>query len=342
MSGRKELVLHSTWFGSFILKDGRVMEYVLFPKEPEELASRRLKRKKGELLDEERDLAAGVDGILHVTSSRLRSLGEPLHDHTLPDISPEEYSFDHELLHEMLGIVGSEEISSSVGSGEHIAKAINTIQDINETVNILTERLRDWYTLHFPELKERVTDDDFLRTISELGERRLIMEEMELDLTSVGGEIGEEEREFYMKFADVIIQQREFRSALRDYIEIKMEKEAPSLTTLAGPKLGAELIAHAGSLERLARMPASTIQVLGAEKSLFRHLEKGTPPPKHGLILQHPYVHRASPGDRGKAARLLANKIAIATRVDHFGGESVGDTLREEVKAKLDRITEKG
>ncbi len=340
MNEKNTVILYSTWFGSFLLKDGSVIEHKLFPKDPEELAIRRSQRKEGKILAEERELAHLVEVKLYVTSSRLSELGKLMLG-DVPDVLPEEYSFDDRLLHEMLQIIGRNELRYPVSSGAHIAKAINSIQDINETVNILTERLRDWYSLHFPELNEKVGDEDFLRLISKLGERERIIKDTDLDMASVGSDVSEKEISSYREFADLIIKQRKFRMDLAEYLEMKMESEAPSLTVLVGPKLGAELIAQAGSLEKLAMVPSSTIQLLGAEKSLFRHLKKGTPPPKHGYILQHPYVHRSNPGVRGRAARLLANKIAIAARVDYFGGEFIGDKLKEELEEKLKLIRDK-
>ncbi len=117
-----------------------------------------------------------------------------------------------------------------------------------------------------------------------------------------------------------------------------MRDRAPTLTELTGVRLGAELIAQAGSLEEMAKLPSSTIQVLGAEKALFSHLSKGTKPPKHGLILQHPYVHKADMENRGKIARVFANKIAIATRVDYFGCENKGPKIRKDLEKRIKEI----
>lgn len=330
-------ILHTTWFGTFIIKNGEVIDYRLFPKEPRELYNRRKKRQEGYILEEERELAGSCsDGVL-VTSSRNSDLGTLIH-RTVPDVLPSDYSYDDTLLHEMLKVTGEDELRSSHDPGEHIAKAINSIKDFNETINILNERLRDWYALHFPELIERVDDEEFLRLISRWGKRGSISLEEDIKADSVGGDISDDEARLYRELAQIIITQKTFRSELTEYLEMKMETEAPSLTTLVGPKLGAELIAQAGSLKKLALMPSSTIQLLGAEKSLFRHLKKGTPPPKHGHILQHPYVHRSPPGTRGKAARLLANKVAIAARVDYFKGEPVGKELKVQIESKLDTL----
>ena len=114
---------------------------------------------------------------------------------------------------------------------------------------------------------------------------------------------------------------------LRGWLEKKIVTFAPSLSALLGPLLAARLIGAAGSLARLARMPGSTIQTLGAEKALFAHLGGGGPPPKHGLLLAHSLVRNALRQQRGKLARQLAAKVAIAARLDCYGGEPQGAEL---------------
>ncbi|MEM0320545.1 MAG: hypothetical protein QXS67_03955, partial [Candidatus Nezhaarchaeales archaeon] len=113
-----------------------------------------------------------------------------------------------------------------------------------------------------------------------------------------------------------------------------------NLKELIGPVLGARLIALAGGLERLAKLPASTIQLLGAEKALFRALRTGSKPPKHGVIFQYPEIHRSPKWQRGKIARALAGKIAIAARVDFFTGEYIADELKEDLKNRIKEIKE--
>jgi len=151
-------------------------------------------------------------------------------------------------------------------------------------------------------------------------------------------EVTDQEINHVKKLARSIKDEIEFREELEDYVESKMQEYAPNLSELTSTKLGGELIAKQGSLESLAKQPSGTIQVLGAEKSLFRHLDKGTDPPKHGLILQHPYVHRAPESLRGKIVRTFANKIAIAARKDYFSGNYRGDKMREELEEKIEQI----
>ena len=133
-------------------------------------------------------------------------------------------------------------------------------------------------------------------------------------------------------------------SSLRDkllkHVERTMENIAPNLSTIAGQTIAARLIARAGGLQRLAMLPASTIQILGAEKALFRALKTGTRPPKHGIIFQHQAVHSAPKWQRGKVARSLANKIAIAARIDAFRGTKE-QQLQKTFERRLEEIREK-
>jgi nucleolar protein 56 len=128
---------------------------------------------------------------------------------------------------------------------------------------------------------------------------------------------------------------------MESYVDKTMEEVAPNTRAVAGALLGARLIAIAGSLRNLAMRPASTIQVLGAEKALFRSLKTGARPPKHGLIFQHALLHDAKRWQRGKIARVLAGKLAIAVRTDAFGGRYVGDALKADIDKRLEEIREK-
>lgn len=120
-----------------------------------------------------------------------------------------------------------------------------------------------------------------------------------------------------------------------------MREVAPNVTELVGPTLGARLLSLAGSLEELSKMPASTIQVLGAEKALFRALKSGSRPPKHGIIFQYPAIHVSPRWQRGKIARALAAKLAIASRIDAYSGRFVGTQLVEQVNKRIEEIKTK-
>jgi nucleolar protein 56 len=130
------------------------------------------------------------------------------------------------------------------------------------------------------------------------------------------------------------------RNAIEDHIESQMKIIAPNVAAILGTAVGARLLAKAGSIKKMATLPASTIQVLGAEKALFRALKTGTQPPKHGILFQHPIVHAAPRWQRGKMARAIASKAAIAARVDVYGA-GLNQTLLDKLNIRVKEIGEK-
>jgi len=235
-----------------------------------------------------------------------------------------------------------------------VAKAIQTIDDLDKTTNLFMGRLREWYGLHFPEL-DRLVDkhETYARLILELGTRDNFTEEnlknagipakkagkiAKAASTSMGAELTTEDVEQIQTLSKKILGLYDLTRSLENYVDSAMENVAPNIKAIVGPLLGARLIALAGGLESLAKMPASTIQVLGAEKALFRALKTGTRPPKHGIILQHTILHQAKKWQRGKIARALAGKLAIAARADAFGGKYIGEKLKEDLEKRVAEI----
>ncbi len=233
-------------------------------------------------------------------------------------------------------------------------QAIRAIDDIDKTINLFVARLREWYSLHFPELDDLVREHpDYVKIVAELGYRDNITKENlsklgfseskaarieEAARKSIGADLSDFDINKIQTLARIIAELYRLRSELADYISAVMKEVAPNITALVGPLLGARLLSLAGGLEELARLPASTIQVLGAEKALFRALRTGGKPPKHGVIFQFPAIHRSPRWQRGKIARALAAKLAIAAKVDYFTGRFVGDKLREEVEKRIEEI----
>jgi nucleolar protein 56 len=128
---------------------------------------------------------------------------------------------------------------------------------------------------------------------------------------------------------------------LQDQIEIDMKTIAPNTSKIIGPLIGARLIALAGGMQRMAMLPASTVQILGAEKALFRFKKEGGKPPKHGVIFQHPLINRAQKTERGRIARLLANKISTAMKADVFTKRDIADELQQDIDIRLQEIRKK-
>jgi nucleolar protein 56 len=159
--------------------------------------------------------------------------------------------------------------------------------------------------------------------------------------SSMGADIAERDLIQIQDLAKNVLEFYELRKNMDNYVDRTMEEMAPNVRAVAGALLGARLIAIAGSLQTLAMRPASTIQVLGAEKALFRSLKTGARPPKHGLIFQHTLLHDAKRWQRGKIARVIAGKLAIAARADAFGGRFIADDLKADINKRLEEIREK-
>ncbi len=234
------------------------------------------------------------------------------------------------------------------------AQAIRATDDIDKTINLFVARLREWYSIHFPELDDLVEDHEkYVRIVSQLGSRDNITVDNLVKLgfnkgeaakiaeaakKSIGADLSEFDIDAIQTLARITYELYQLRNSLAGYISTVMKEIAPNITALVGPLLGARLISLAGSLDRLARMPASTIQVLGAEKALFRALRTGGRPPKHGIIFQYPDIHKSPRWQRGKIARALASKLAIAAKIDAFTGRFVGDKLNEELRKRIEEI----
>jgi nucleolar protein 56 len=238
-----------------------------------------------------------------------------------------------------------------------IAQAIQTLDDLDRTVNLFVGRLREWYGVHFPELDRLIEKHEtYARLVMNLGYRdNFSIEVLEKEALpkekaentikmaerSMGADMAEQDMAEIQALSKNVLELYELRKNLEDYIDKTMDEVAPNTRAVAGALLGARLIAIAGSLQNLAMRPASTIQVLGAEKALFRSLKTGARPPKHGLIFQHALLHDAKRWQRGKIARVLAGKLAIAARADAFGGKYVGETLKANIDRRLAEIREK-
>lgn len=234
----------------------------------------------------------------------------------------------------------------------HIIQAINTLDETDKMINLLSSRVREWYGLHFPELDNMIDTISGYSKIVMAGKRENITQNTYLDAgfpeekaemlsllqkKSRGGQISDENLTIVQNIAKQILELFDLRQSLEQHIESQMQLIAPNVSVILGSAVGARILAKAGSLKRLASMPASTIQVLGAEKALFRALKTGAQPPKHGLLFQHQLVHAAPRWQRGKIARAIAAKAAIGARVDVFGAGR-NDTLLEKLNIRVTEI----
>lgn len=240
-----------------------------------------------------------------------------------------------------------------------IVQAVCLLDDLDKELNNYVMRCREWYGWHFPELGKIITDNTaFVKVVKLVGTREntastdlsdILPEDVEEKVKeaaeiSMGTEISEDDILNIQHLCDQVIDISNYRSQLYDYLKARMMAMAPNMTVLVGELVGARLIAHAGSLINLAKHPASTVQILGAEKALFRALKTKKDTPKYGLIYHAQLVGQTSTKNKGKMSRMLAAKVALSTRVDALG-EDVSFDLGAEHKAKLEsrlRILEEG
>ncbi|KFY53545.1 hypothetical protein V496_07483 [Pseudogymnoascus sp. VKM F-4515 (FW-2607)] len=236
-----------------------------------------------------------------------------------------------------------------------IVQAIALLDDLDKELNTYAMRVKEWYGWHFPEMARIINDNlAIARIILKMGMRTnaattdlsdILPEEIEAAVkaaaeVSMGTEITPEDLENIQLLAEQVVGFTEYRQQLSSYLSARMQAIAPNLTELVGELVGARLIAHAGSLMNLAKSPASTIQILGAEKALFRALKTKHDTPKYGLIYHASLVGQATGKNKGKIARMLAAKAAIGLRVDALSdwsaqGEGKGDDVDEEERSAL-------
>ncbi len=279
-----------------------------------------------------------------------------LHDNQLIDNGIIETESDLQTFRRKVGIALAKYAISEAGEEKDpsIKHAIDCVDEIDKSINIIAMRLREWYSIHFPSLNELIEDhEEYARVVNVCGLRSNMTQEnlkksgisdasIEKIQSStgdmLGSDISESDMNAIQTLTDIILSLIKKRRVLENYISVLMEEVAPNITSLVGPLVGARLLSLAGSLKELSRKPSSTLQILGAEKALFRSLKTGADPPKHGIIYQVPEIHSAPYWQRGKIARALAGKLSLAARIDAYSDRGVVTSLRDQFEARLVEI----
>ncbi len=233
-------------------------------------------------------------------------------------------------------------------SGDHpIIQAISAYNELERMKGVLYERMEEWYGIYFPELKTG-SAESYSRLINGIsdaadGNEALLKEllgEKSARASAALREVGrrrpsKSESSALSSIAELELKLSSIQKALDEYLKESAKQRMPNITYLIEYKLAAELLGKAGSLERLAMLPASTIQLLGAEKALFKHLKYGGRPPKHGILYRLPEISAAERRERGRIARIYATKISIASRADAFSKRFIADKLKESLVRAL-------
>ncbi len=266
-------------------------------------------------------------------------------------ISEDEYRKKQKLILQELARL---KVTSLLGEKDKlIIHAVYSLNEFDETINLFLERIREWYSIHFPESVAAIPDNkDFIEFIVKIGNKADYQQKKNLlsyqstisDETidrSLGVELSSEDLSQIKEIAELIEILYKKKEILENYITKIVSEIAANTSKVATPIIAAKLISHAGGLKNLSVKPSSTIQLMGAEKALFRHIKTGSDPPKYGIILQYPEIGKAPWWQKGKIARTLAAKIAIAARVDNEGGEFVGDMLKNNLLKRIEEIERK-
>lgn len=347
----------TTYIGSFGVSDeNKVIAFMPFPKEPEKIAEL-LKRSEFEIIEEEEKLQTELwrkkykefvfsvrkQGVKHAEPN---NKAEQFVKDNLRRFAVE-YGFakDKIELNQLLTKINIEltkvKIKKAIKRDHLVIQVNGTIEELDKSTNIFMERLREFYGLHFPEMDRTISDNKkYLRIIEKFGSKDRIddPELKQLAEGSMGADFTEEDIKIVQSFANKILELNRFRDEMCEYLEKLLKEIAPNATALAGPMLTAKLISKAGGLERLAKSPSSFVQLIGAEKALFRYLHGKGKSPRFGILFTHQSVQGAPEKLKGRIARVVASKLSIAAKIDFYSKEYKGDGLKKELEERIKEI----
>ncbi len=233
-------------------------------------------------------------------------------------------------------ILTKQQIKSSVDQDDLIVQTVSNMNELDTTGNTLAKRLREWFSLVLPELDKAIFHHEKFAEFIATKTRKELLKELNIkENESMGAKLEKDDIKEIKLLAQQVIELYHLRDTHEGYVEKILKEYCPNFHAIAGTNIGAKLFEHGKSLRRLACMPASTIQLLGAEKALFRHIKTGSKSPKYGIIYTHYLVQKAKRKDRGKVARSLANNLSIALRIDFFKGKFQGEEMRKKLEKKF-------
>jgi len=332
--------------GSFAFDSrGKILEKRLFPKEPELIAGK-LEAARKQLIPEEQEM---------IESLRKKGVKEFLtrfeRDETADKLLQSEFRKlalelrwvnSQSSLNQLLSAVNVELTKAKmreVRKDRIVIQAIGMLDETDRVINVFMERLREWYGLYFPELERNVQNHEKFAEMVSRGRKEGLEEFQGLASKSAGMDFSDDDIKQMQELSHAILKLFEAKKSLTKYVEKTSHESMPNFSAVAGPLLGARLLSVAGSLDRLSMMPSSTIQLLGAEKALFRHLKGEGRAPKYGILFGHPLIQQATKETKGKVARLVAAKLSIAARIDKFSGKDQGEQMRKELDENVRKIT---
>ncbi len=347
----------TTFVGVFgVDEDNKVLAFRQLPRDPAK-AAEKLKKSELELIEEEKQVRDELGRKKFRTF--IYGYRKPGVKHVEPNTPAEIFvkenlrklAVDYKIIkdqaefNQLFSKVNIElakvKIKSAVGRDSLISQVNGTMEELDKSINIFVERLREWYGLHFPEMERAVSSHEkFVKLVEKFGQRKNV-EDPELNLIkekSIGADFGEEDVKAMQLLASELVKMYELREMLSKYLDNLLQGVAPNFTSIAGSSLAAKMIAHSGGLDKISRMPSSTIQLLGAEKALFRFLHGQGKSPRFGILYNHPLVQNAPEKLKGRIARVLASKLSIAAKLDYYGKEYKADKMKIELQARVKEI----
>lgn len=344
----------TTFAGVFGVDDNnKVVKFTAFPKDPK-IAATKLKTSEIEMLEEERktrDLLGKKgfrefiysyrkEGAKHVEPNNKAEVyvKQNIRELAIKNGFVKDQAEFNQFLTKMNLELTKVKIKKSVQRDKLIVQLNGAIEELDKSINIFIERLREWYGLHFPEMDRLVSSHEkYAKLVQKFGNRTNIDDAdlSSLKNNSMGADFSDSDIVAMQMYAGKILEMYQLRKDLSDYTEKLLNEIAPNFLDIAGSALAAKLIARAGGLEKLAKMPSSKVQLLGAEKALFRFLHGKGRSPRHGIIFSHPLIQGAPDEHRGKIARLVSAKLAIAAKIDFYSHEYRGDGMKKELAEKV-------
>ncbi|MBN2203202.1 MAG: hypothetical protein JW700_03385 [Candidatus Aenigmarchaeota archaeon] len=323
--------------GMFVFdKENKLVDIRLFEKDPMKIAKAMAEFDAGKESEQLRELKKKYKNLV---LEQPNQASEFMKDNFRQIIIDSKFVKNDAELNRLIGAVSMERSKIKISKLEKhdkvIIQAVSALNDLERILNTMSERLREWYGLHYPEVDVK-DHEKFAEKVATLGRR----ENFEDFKKSMGTDLKDEDVVIIKDYAKSLKELYVLEKNLEKYLENVVPDEMPNLNALLGATLTARVLLLAGSLEKLAKMPSSSIQLLGAEKSLFRFLKdkKVKNPPKFGILFTHPDISNAKRELQGKVARLLSSKLTLAARADFYSKTDMAEKLSSDYKKKLEKI----
>jgi len=351
------LYIVTTFIGCFgVDEHNKIVSFKPFPREPDKIASK-LKLSEIEMIDEEKQIQNELwkkgykEFIFSVRKSGVKhtepeNVAEQFVKENLRKLAIEKKVVKDQVeFNQLLTKVNIEltkvKIKRAIERDGLIIYFNGAIEELDKSINIFVERLREIYGMHFPEMDRIVSDHEkFAKIVERFGSREKIEdpELKQLARKSMGMDLKDEDIKTIQLFAGKIVELYKFREEMEKYLERLVKEIAPNFTELASVTISAKLISKAGGIEKLARMPSSTVQLIGAERALFRFLHGKGKSPRFGILYNHPLIQNAPEKLKGRIARVLASKLSIAAKMDFYSKEYKADKLKQELQKRVKEI----